>query len=417
MRASLLTRPGIAAVVFVLGWALQLLGHRLEGNRPALLGNIAQIFVAPLYLTAELGFSLGLRRGLHGEIARRLIWPQYCMSPHASREQHINRLSRLLVLLIGVTSLCAHPASGATEPDAAPPIVASFHAFWTAAHDKPFARQEALWDRYIEGPRATLYRSIVWEVRDNPQWQAKREQMLQARFAQYPQVASEIPAEAGDIETQLQAQSRKFRELFPDVAGVARAILVLAPNFDSKSGVLPDGTPVLALAVDTLALEKTDLRILLPHELFHLYDAEHAGLKNDGVMPGTTLTLPLFAEGLATYVSSVASPGHSDGQYLFQSDLGDLTRPRLRVAARDFLHVANTLTVDPKAHRISPRYSRWFEGGRTSLNPGYPNRAGYWLGLNLIRELRRSYSLRQLASWSPAEAERKARMALVAMAQ
>jgi uncharacterized membrane protein YGL010W len=52
----------VAAVVFVLGWALQLLGHRLEGNRPALLTNLAQIFVAPLFLTAELGLSLGLRR-------------------------------------------------------------------------------------------------------------------------------------------------------------------------------------------------------------------------------------------------------------------------------------------------------------------------------------------------------------------
>lgn len=62
----------IAATVFVLGWVLQLLGHRLEGNRPALLTNLAQIFVAPLFLTAELGFSLGLRRRLRGEVERRL---------------------------------------------------------------------------------------------------------------------------------------------------------------------------------------------------------------------------------------------------------------------------------------------------------------------------------------------------------
>lgn len=61
-----------AAIVFVLGWALQLLGHRLEGNRPALLTNLAQIFVAPLFLTAELGFSLGLRRRLRGDIERQL---------------------------------------------------------------------------------------------------------------------------------------------------------------------------------------------------------------------------------------------------------------------------------------------------------------------------------------------------------
>lgn len=63
----------VAATVFVLGWTLQLLGHRLEGNRPALLTNLAQIFVAPLYLTAELGFSLGLRRRLRGEVERRLV--------------------------------------------------------------------------------------------------------------------------------------------------------------------------------------------------------------------------------------------------------------------------------------------------------------------------------------------------------
>lgn len=63
---------GVAAVVLVLGWALQLLGHRLEGNRPALLTNLAQILVAPLFLTAELGFSLGLRRRLQQEVGRLL---------------------------------------------------------------------------------------------------------------------------------------------------------------------------------------------------------------------------------------------------------------------------------------------------------------------------------------------------------
>jgi uncharacterized membrane protein YGL010W len=62
----------IAAIAFVLGWAMQLLGHRLEGNRPALLTNLTQILVAPLYLIAELGFALGLRRSLHAGIERQL---------------------------------------------------------------------------------------------------------------------------------------------------------------------------------------------------------------------------------------------------------------------------------------------------------------------------------------------------------
>jgi uncharacterized membrane protein YGL010W len=37
-----------------------------------LLTNLAQILVAPLFLTAELGFSLGLRRRLHGDIEGHL---------------------------------------------------------------------------------------------------------------------------------------------------------------------------------------------------------------------------------------------------------------------------------------------------------------------------------------------------------
>ncbi len=61
----------IAAVAFILGWTMQLLGHRLEGNRPALLTNLTQILVAPLYLVAELGFSLGLRRSLRAAIERQ----------------------------------------------------------------------------------------------------------------------------------------------------------------------------------------------------------------------------------------------------------------------------------------------------------------------------------------------------------
>jgi uncharacterized membrane protein YGL010W len=62
----------VAAVVFVAGWALQLAGHRLEGNRPALLTNLAQILVAPAYLVAELAFALGLRGGLRSAIERAL---------------------------------------------------------------------------------------------------------------------------------------------------------------------------------------------------------------------------------------------------------------------------------------------------------------------------------------------------------
>jgi uncharacterized membrane protein YGL010W len=57
---------------FLVGWAIQLLGHRFEGNKPALLDNIFQIFAAPIFLAGEAAFALGYRSDLRREVARRI---------------------------------------------------------------------------------------------------------------------------------------------------------------------------------------------------------------------------------------------------------------------------------------------------------------------------------------------------------
>lgn len=49
-------------ITFLGGWALQLLGHAFEGRRPALVDNFSQVFVAPVFLVAEVFFAVGLKR-------------------------------------------------------------------------------------------------------------------------------------------------------------------------------------------------------------------------------------------------------------------------------------------------------------------------------------------------------------------
>jgi uncharacterized membrane protein YGL010W len=46
---------------FVGGWIIQLVGHAMEGRRPALADNILQIFNAPLFLTVEVVNALSGR--------------------------------------------------------------------------------------------------------------------------------------------------------------------------------------------------------------------------------------------------------------------------------------------------------------------------------------------------------------------
>ena len=59
-RESLL----IFFATFVGGWVFQLLGHAIEGRRPAPADNLLQIFNAPLFLTVEVLFLFGLRKDL-----------------------------------------------------------------------------------------------------------------------------------------------------------------------------------------------------------------------------------------------------------------------------------------------------------------------------------------------------------------
>jgi uncharacterized membrane protein YGL010W len=55
---------GAFLVLFVGGWILQFLGHHYEGKRPALLDNIFQAFIGPMFLVAETMVALGQRRDL-----------------------------------------------------------------------------------------------------------------------------------------------------------------------------------------------------------------------------------------------------------------------------------------------------------------------------------------------------------------
>jgi uncharacterized membrane protein YGL010W len=55
--------------LFVGGWILQLVGHLFEGRKPALADNLFQIFVAPIFLAAEVFFWLGWKPELRNRVS------------------------------------------------------------------------------------------------------------------------------------------------------------------------------------------------------------------------------------------------------------------------------------------------------------------------------------------------------------
>jgi len=55
--------------LFVVGWIIQFIGHHYEGRKPAFLDDIMGLAIGPLFVVAEAGFLLGLRRDVEHSIA------------------------------------------------------------------------------------------------------------------------------------------------------------------------------------------------------------------------------------------------------------------------------------------------------------------------------------------------------------
>lgn len=62
--------------LFVVGWAIQFLGHHFEGRKPAFVDDIMGLLIGPLFLVVKLAFALGWRLPLKADIERRVVRPR-----------------------------------------------------------------------------------------------------------------------------------------------------------------------------------------------------------------------------------------------------------------------------------------------------------------------------------------------------
>ena len=55
--------------LFVAGWIIQFIGHIFEGRKPAFFDDLMGLAIGPLFVMAEAGFLLGLRKEVEAEIS------------------------------------------------------------------------------------------------------------------------------------------------------------------------------------------------------------------------------------------------------------------------------------------------------------------------------------------------------------
>lgn len=70
-QASTALWLGWGVGLFVVGWIIQFVGHYWEGRKPAFMDDIVGLLIGPLFVLAEMGFALGLRKALQHEVEQR----------------------------------------------------------------------------------------------------------------------------------------------------------------------------------------------------------------------------------------------------------------------------------------------------------------------------------------------------------
>lgn len=62
---------GAGVGLFVVGWIIQFVGHYYEGRKPAFVDDLVGLIVGPLFVVAEWGFGLGLRKEVQAAVEER----------------------------------------------------------------------------------------------------------------------------------------------------------------------------------------------------------------------------------------------------------------------------------------------------------------------------------------------------------
>jgi hypothetical protein len=302
------------------------------------------------------------------------------------------------------------------------PIVnleSEFHEFWRQSRYENFDAQLKNWDQIVEGPHQDLFDVMVNNKKYDSSWREHRVERLRERFAYFRQHYDEVEDQFIEFDGNLEKQLSRFDQKFPMMHIKLPIYAIPGATFNGKLGsVNSKGDLGLAFGPDMMIILKNNPDVLYAHELFQLYHVQKMGLTAEYYETKALFTLPLWIEGLGTYVSELLNPTAPRTDILMQTDLANLDvaadrNPKLlEKMAADYLTIA-----DKKLGEADPQYVQrraWF--GAATANVDRPQktaqRIGYLLGLRIARVLSHQYSLQEMSGWSPEEAHKHVKMEL-----
>lgn len=274
----------------------------------------------------------------------------------------------------------------------------AFELFWSKAKDKTFDEQLKIWDEIVETPNQEYFEGLVNNSEHDKEWNDRKTKRLSEAFKKYQTDFESIDNLFKIFNSTLARQVENYKKFFPDADFDIPIIAMPGATFNGKGGSTQKHELVLAFGMDMIHFLDGNPDVLYSHELFHIYHLKKADITLDYFMKSGKMTLSLFLEGLATFVSYKMNPTASLDDILMDKKLSKLTLEDERYLAQEFLTIAEEKAfneVHPENHR------KWFGYKREKLRADLPDRTGYYLGLKIVEKLEKRYSLLEMSSWHP----------------
>ena len=309
-----------------------------------------------------------------------------------------------LVPVFALTLYCslrafAAPVDGFTIHNFMP----EFWQFWAATRNQPAERQAELWQDVYVRPHQAVFDDLAAPCRGQFDAEWARKNFL----PNLPKITPAMHEMADTLPQKVAAAKRRFLKMFPDMRWSGDIYVMASGYCFNGRAQLIQGRSAILIGVDaSVALGQKDRVPGIIHELFHRY---HHDLFDFEPSSGYPLWTVLWAEGMAQYVAAALSPGAGEADLGFVpiglAERVDSIRQEL---AADFLKRFDSTAEDD---------AKVYFNDINSKDAFVPARAGYELGVLVVKELLKDRSIQTLAHYSRQQADPRIRQALTAIAQ
>lgn len=266
-------------------------------------------------------------------------------------------------------------------------ISQDFFAFWNESKDMGLDDKISLWESMYFEPNKEILELYFEKYSD-----MKYLNMMLERLNQYPDFVKNMEKTSREIESVIRQASLHVTKQFQSEGDLQISIVVLVGAGTSDAWVVNFmDKPTVFIALEYFVDSKR-LGIALSHEMAHIiYNTSFSNKDINNSVVGK-----LVSEGIAIYTSSKCYPGFEESLYLYlnQDDIFDCESKKALLAR----YIAKNLCETDKEILLE------LFSGLKSKDGQFVERAGYWVGYHVIRQLAADFTITEIASW---ESERK----------